>query len=99
GAVEYVNQFFMDKAKDKKYLKQLKTRAEDNGVINHLIMIDGEPDMSSPDKQIRLAAVEGHKKWVEAASALECAAIRVNLHGTDKQQEWVQYSTETFVAL
>src|SRR5262245_52312463 len=40
-AVEYVNQFFKDKAKDTSYLSELKKRAEDLGVKNVLIMCDG----------------------------------------------------------
>ena len=31
-AIEYVNQFFMDKAKDEKYLAELNKRAADHGV-------------------------------------------------------------------
>src|SRR5438874_1627835 len=30
-AVEYVNQFFKDKAKDAKYLAEMKTRSDDQG--------------------------------------------------------------------
>src|SRR6185295_19376662 len=37
-AVEYVNQFFKDKAKDQQYLAELKKRAHDLGVENRLIM-------------------------------------------------------------
>lgn len=99
GAVEYVNQFFMDKAKDQTFLRQLKQRAEDNGVVSSLIMIDGEPEMASADKQIRAAAVEGHKKWVEAARYLDCTAIRINLHGEGTKAEWKKHSTETLSAL
>ena len=36
GIVEYVNQFFKDKAHDEKYLKELTTRAKDHGVTNKL---------------------------------------------------------------
>ncbi len=43
--VEYVNQFFKDKAKDKAYLADLKKRADDNGVTSVLIMCDGEGDL------------------------------------------------------
>jgi L-ribulose-5-phosphate 3-epimerase len=78
SAVEYVNQFFKDKAHDEAYLKDLKARAADNGVTNVLIMIDGEGDLSAPDKAARNQAVENHKKWVDAAVALGCHAIRVN---------------------
>src|SRR3954452_7640190 len=45
--VEFVNQFFKDKAQDSAYLKDLKARAGDNGVTCVLIMIDGEGDLSA----------------------------------------------------
>jgi sugar phosphate isomerase/epimerase len=76
--VEFVNQFFKDKAHDSAYLKDLKGRANDHGVTCVLIMIDGEGDMSAPDKQKRDQAVENHKKWVDAAAALGCHSIRIN---------------------
>src|SRR5260221_9497654 len=41
-AVEYVNQFFKDKAQDQKYLAEMKKRAGDLGVKSVLIMIDNE---------------------------------------------------------
>ena len=76
--VEFVNQFFKDKAHDSVYLKDLKKRAADHGVTCVLIMIDGEGDLSSPKPEDRAKAVDNHKKWVDAASALGCHAIRVN---------------------
>ncbi len=76
--VEYVNQFFKDKAADKEYLKDLKRRATDHGVTNVLIMIDGEGSLSDAEKGKRQQAVENHKRWVDAAAALGCHAIRVN---------------------
>jgi sugar phosphate isomerase/epimerase len=76
--VEFVNQFFKDKAHDSAYLKDLKTRANDHGVTCVLIMIDGEGDLSAEDQAARLKAVENHKKWVDAAAALGCHSIRVN---------------------
>ncbi|MGE3819830.1 MAG: sugar phosphate isomerase/epimerase family protein [Isosphaeraceae bacterium] len=76
--VEFVNQFFKDKAHDSAYLKDLKTRANDHGVTCVLIMIDGEGDLSAADSAARGKAVENHKKWVDAAAALGCHAIRVN---------------------
>jgi sugar phosphate isomerase/epimerase len=76
--VEYVNQFFKDKAHDSVYLKDLKKRAADNGVTNVLIMIDGEGDLSAPDKGARAKAIDNHKKWVDAAAALGCHAVRIN---------------------
>jgi sugar phosphate isomerase/epimerase len=41
-------------------------------------MIDGEGDLSAKDDAKRTQAVENHKKWVDAAAALGCHAIRVN---------------------
>ena len=76
--VEFVNQFFKDKAHDSAYLKELKKRADDLGVTCVLIMIDGEGDLSTSDKAEAKKAVENHKKWVDAAAALGCHAIRVN---------------------
>jgi L-ribulose-5-phosphate 3-epimerase len=76
--VEFVNQFFKDKADDSSYLKDLKKRADDQGVTCVLIMIDGEGDLSAKEKAKRNQAVENHKKWVDAAAALGCHSIRVN---------------------
>ncbi|MEM6342297.1 MAG: sugar phosphate isomerase/epimerase family protein [Bacteroidota bacterium] len=80
-AVEYVNQFFKDKAEDKVYLQDLKTRADDNGVKSLLIMIDGEGGLGAIDDAERAKAVENHYKWVEAAQYLGCHSIRVNAYG------------------
>lgn len=78
GAVEYVNQFFMDKAQDDAYLREMKTRCEGEGVQSVLIMCDNEGLLGSPDEKERIQAVEKHKKWVGAAQFLGCHAIRVN---------------------
>ena len=80
-AVEFVNQFFKDKSQDEAYLKDLKTRAKDHGVTCVLIMIDGEGDLSAANPDDRKKAVENHKRWVDAAAALGCHAIRVNTGG------------------
>ena len=87
-AVEYVNQFFMDRAKDTKYLNEMKKRAKDNGVKSLLIMCDREGNLGDPDSKRRTAAVENHYKWVEAAKFLGCHSIRVNARseGTYEQQ-------------
>lgn len=76
--IEYVNQFFKDKAKNQEYLGELKKRADDNGVTSILIMCDGEGALGDPNEAKRLQAVENHYKWVEAAKFLGCHAIRVN---------------------
>lgn len=84
--VEYVNQFFKDKAKDAKYLEEMKKRTSDLGVTNVLIMIDGEGGLGNSDGAKRTTAVENHYKWVDAAKYLGCHSIRVNAE-TDKPYE------------
>jgi len=77
-AIEYVNVFFKDKAKDPAYLAEMNRRAADQGVYQHLIMCDGEGKLGDPDEKARMQAVENHRKWLEAAKALGCITIRVN---------------------
>ncbi|MCH8192517.1 MAG: TIM barrel protein [Planctomycetes bacterium] len=98
-AVEYVNQFFMDKAKDKAYLREMKSRASGEGVRSVLIMCDREGQLGEASEKERVQTVENHKKWVEAAKFLGCHSIRVNGHSSvkwspaqqafDESQKWV----------
>ena len=87
--LEYVNQFFMDKAKDEKYLAELKKIAKEEGMQNVLIMCDSEGMMGHPEKAERVKTVENHKKWVDAAAFLGCHSIRVNAgsRGTYEEQQ------------
>lgn len=87
SAIEYVNAFFKDKAKDTNYLNELLMRCNDNGVKNHLIMCDGEGNLGELDNAKRMQAVENHYKWVEAAKYLGCATIRVNAYGVGTAAE------------
>lgn len=86
-AVEYVNQFFKDKANDAAYLAEMKKRTSDLGVTNVLIMIDGEGALGDVDEQKRNKAVENHYKWVDAAKYLGCHSIRVNAGTTADYEE------------
>ncbi len=78
GGVEYVNQFFKDKAKDNQYLSQLKNICKNEGVVSVLIMCDGEGMVGHPEKAERIKTFENHKKWIDAAQFLGCHSIRVN---------------------
>ena len=88
GGVEYVNTFFKDKVSDQAYLTTLRKRADDHGVRNLLIMIDGEGDMGAPDLTVLSQTIENHRRWLEAAKSLDCHCIRVNAqsHGTPEEQ-------------
>ncbi|SMB98260.1 Xylose isomerase domain protein TIM barrel [Hymenobacter roseosalivarius DSM 11622] len=94
STVEYVNQFFKDKAQDQTYLKELLQRCRDHGVKNHLIMIDGEGDLGAPDQAERTKTIENHYKWIDAAHYLGCASIRVNAFGKGPAQEVQQAAAE-----
>ena len=90
SAVEYVNQFFKDKATDKNYLNELKKICDNEGVKSLLIMCDGEGKLGDPDKNKRISSVNNHKRWIEAAKHLGCHSIRVNASSSgsyDDQQK------------
>ncbi|MCA9177951.1 MAG: sugar phosphate isomerase/epimerase [Planctomycetales bacterium] len=93
-AVEYVNQFFKDKAKDEKYLGEMKQRAADEGVKSLLIMIDGEGQLGAPEDAARTKAVENHYRWVEAAKFLGCHAIRVNAASKGSYDEQMKLAAD-----
>jgi L-ribulose-5-phosphate 3-epimerase len=88
-AIEYVNSFFKDKARDMAYLAELNSRAGDHGVEQLLIMVDGEGRIGAPDEKERAQTVENHLRWLEAARTLGCHSIRVNAasEGTFEEQQ------------
>ncbi|RYD35321.1 MAG: sugar phosphate isomerase/epimerase [Verrucomicrobiaceae bacterium] len=93
-AVEYVNQFWKDKATDKDYLNGLKTRAADHGVTNVLIMCDGEGNLGDPDEARRGKAADNHRKWLDAAKFLGCHSIRVNAHSSGTREEQARLAAD-----
>lgn len=94
GAVEYVNQFYFDKAEDQKYLNELKNIAENEGVESVLIMCDAEGNLGDPDEAARQQAVENHYKWVNMASFLGCHAIRVNAASQGSYEEQMERAAD-----
>jgi len=98
-AVEYVNQFFKDKAKDSAYLAEMKNRCTDHGVKSLLIMVDGEGKLGDPDEALRKQAVENHKPWVEAAKSLGCHSIRVNAASAGTYDEQLKLAADGLMAL
>lgn len=85
--VEFVNQFFKDKAKDEKYLAELKKICAGENVECVLIMCDAEGMVGHPENSERLKTVENHKKWVDAAAFLGCHSIRVNAASRGSYEE------------
>jgi sugar phosphate isomerase/epimerase len=94
NAIEFVNQFFKDKAKNTEYLTELKKRADGEGVKMLLIMCDGEGALGDADEKKRQTAVENHFKWVEAAKFLGCHSIRVNAQSSGSYDEQVDRAAD-----
>ncbi len=88
-AVEYVNSFFREQVRDRKYLTDLRSRCDDLGVTSLLIMCDGLGQLGNPHAGRRNEAVDNHKPWVHAARFLGCHSIRVNAasSGTFAEQQ------------
>ena len=87
SAVEYVNQFFFDKATDTDYLNQMSQIANDHGVKQVIIMIDMEGSLGTLTEKDRVKSVDNHYKWIDAAKYLGCHAIRVNAAGKGPSNE------------
>ncbi len=98
-AVEYVNQFFMDKANDRAYLGELKKRAADLGVKSLLIMCDREGNIGDPDDKKRSKTVDNHRKWLDAARFLGCHSIRVNAGSAGSWAEQVKLAADGLARL
>jgi len=95
--VEYVDQFFP--SADKEYVKELLKRTEDIAVRNVLIMIDTAGALGELDETKRVAAVEKHYQWVEAAEILGCHAIRVNARGSGSDLDVAHATTKSLITL
>jgi len=90
--LEYVSQLYnveIEKLGFDVVIDSLKTLSVQNEMQNVLIMVDHEGDLADPDVVVRDAAVENHKKWIDAAATMGAHAIRVNTFGTNDPALWV----------
>ncbi len=99
AAVEYVNAFWKDKARDEKYTAELKKRCAGEGVQSLLIMCDGEGALGDADAAARKQAVENHHQWIEAAKVLGCHSIRVNAQSKGSYEEQQKLAADGLHAL
>src|SRR6056300_780372 len=70
------------------FVEKSNAEAKKYGMTNVLIMIDGQGNLATTDAQERKEAVENHYKWVDAAAAMGCHSIRVNLAGSTDPTVW-----------
>lgn len=99
SAVEYVTSFFKDKAEDAAYLAEMNKRANDLGVKQLLIMVDGEGNLGDANLHKRTEAVKRHYKWVDAAKTLGCHSIRVNAASSGSYEDQVHRAADGLRAL
>lgn len=105
--LEYVSQLYNPELSDADYspeamanfIEKCNSEAEKHGMKNVLIMIDGQGDLAVNDENERNETVEKHKKWVDAAAAMNCHAIRVNLNGSTEPEEWKNNSVDGLTKL
>ena len=85
--VEFVDQFFADKSKDKAYLNELRKRASAEGVSMALIMLDTNGPLGTNRKATRQRAVDKTLAWIDAAKLLGCHTVRINARGSKDPDE------------
>jgi len=105
--LEYVSQLYDPELSDANYseeamaafVEKSNAEAKKHGLKNVLIMIDGQGNLAVSDEGERNETVEKHKKWVDAAAAMGCHAIRVNLNGSTDPEEWKKNSVDGLTKL
>lgn len=105
--VEYVNQLYTKKLDEfpneeeamAYFVNTLKEESDKYKIQNVLIMIDHEGALAAEDETERNQTVENHKKWVDAAQALGCHSIRVNLSGANDPEIWKKVATDGLTKL
>ena len=98
-AVELNSPFFPTVQAD--YVRQLRQAAIDAGVTIVGIAVDGQGDLAQTDTSERNAAVENHRRWLEAAAVLGCGYVRANSGGRDCRDEAaaIEACTQSFARL
>ena len=105
NAIEYVASLYTEHSDVLKRMsmnslaKELLKRSDDFGIDNFLFMIDGQGDLASSRKRIRLEAIENHKRWIDFSYKLGCKTMRVNLRGEDNLERWTENSVQSLSVL
>lgn len=104
--LEYVSQLYTDVTKSDDPNAAIKLFVQKNnelsakfGLKNILIMVDEEGNLATRNEVERLTAIENHKKWINAAAAMDCHSIRINLFGETDPELWKSYSKLSLIAL
>lgn len=105
--IEYVSQLyipFLETFDNKKVamdslVAKLNREAATHDVEDLIIMIDAEGDLAFNDRNQTRDAINNHKLWIDAAEALGCHSIRINLFGEEDPEAWKRNSVRSLKAL
>lgn len=86
-ALEYFNGFFEEKLGSKEFLSELKSRCNDLGIENQLILCRSDLALDSPEAQERKKAAAYLARWGEFAKSLGCHSIRVDCRSKGNRAE------------
>jgi L-ribulose-5-phosphate 3-epimerase len=98
-AVDYASRFFKERVDDESYLTDMNKRAADQGVRRILLLVDDEGPLAAKNNKTRAEAVRNHRRWIDAALALGCRGICVQVHGEDSPKEQTPRAVETLSQL
>lgn len=87
SAVEYIGYFYAPHVRDAAYLRQLKARADGEGVRSLLITCGDEGQIGHPEARKRGRIVEKHLKWMDMAAYLGCHSISVRAQSVGLREE------------
>lgn len=105
--LEYVSQLYKVELEASDYsdeamqnfVNKNNAEAKKYGLQNLLIMVDSEGALAAIDTKERKEAVKRHYKWVDAAAAMGCHSIRVNLQGAMESDAWIEASVDGLTQL
>jgi len=86
-AVDYVSSLFRDQLSDDKFLSEMNKRAADHGVRQILLIADKEGELGHVEAAERQRAIKQHRLTIDAAQALGCRGVCVQLRGAGMPAE------------
>ena len=92
--------FFLNEYLNASNISKLKTieikisneKASQFDLENLIIMVDEEGDLSIKSKSKRKKHISNHFKWIDAAVAMKCHSVRIDLFGVNNPDAWKEYS-------
>lgn len=107
SGLEYVSNLYksefdttnFSKEEMKVFVENSNSESQKYGLKNLVIMVNKQGDLASSDPEERNRAVDNHYKWVDAAKAMKCHSIRVNLRGNKNQIIWLENSVKGLAEL